>query len=154
MEDVFYFTRELVILADIASLAEEAGFTPRFYWTGTPQETLKVGYGPLKPPEVSEIADDGTRHDSVKMMQDRLVWREWGDEGWGSLEPEDLARLEAYTPRSSFSISLWSTGVPELRFFMKKVLDRYGGWVGADEVWHRTYHAETIHTLVLAGYDE
>lgn len=149
LEDVFYFTRDPVTLAEIARIAVSLGFTPWHAPPEAPSAVLRLGYGSERNREV--LSRDGSSRVCTVEKQDYVEWSEWHD--WDSLEPADRRRIEEYQPESSFCVSLHADALPQVRELLKAVLQRFGGWEGADEEWDRTYEADTVAHLVLAGIE-
>ena len=137
MEDVFYFTKSKIGVLDIMRVAIEAGYeVPRGL---TPlsedpcEQARNINY-------MNPITGD-ERFWPVESMSAECGYYE----GW---DEESMQKVSDYEPASAFSISYNPGSVHMLAAFLKVVLERYGGWVGCDDVgFRRSYTAENIEEM-------
>jgi len=131
MEDLIYFTRASVSLADIAHLAAEAGYRPETTEVSPEARELRIYNGGKvdswrrphagAPLEVTWRDDSWIWHD----------WRNWRDEIVE--EPADEWKLADYDPVTVFLIHYRPGSLPYLKKLLKSLLQLYGGWVDADD---------------------
>jgi hypothetical protein len=143
MEDVFYFTREWITLADIERLAREAGYRTETAADPVGNQYVRIyngghftrQYRSRSDPSIIEttLADD---------FWDVTEWRDFD-----SFEDADLEKLTAYQPAAAFGIAHHISSLPLLTTFLEQVLQAFGGWVGRDDDWEVTYDARSIATL-------
>lgn len=126
MEDLSYYTKAVLGLADVAAVAAASGYRCRFHTHVYP--LLNIHYTPEDFWQWSEMrAEDGD---------------------FDSLEAPQQEKVRVYQPASAFLISYHVNSLPQLVAFLEQVLRRWGGWVGCDDgTFETTYDAANIKTL-------
>ncbi|MEP7284583.1 MAG: hypothetical protein ABI947_02290 [Chloroflexota bacterium] len=130
MRDVFYFARDEIKLEDIKQLAEDLGY--KAYLAPNAQanpniRSLVVHYSEADYWRCLEITEDDF------------------------LEEAEKAKLRSMGPHTGFQIKYMGISMPDLRTFLKFVLERHGGWVGCNDEWERVYLLENIELLQCFG---
>jgi len=146
MEDIFYFSKETVSLADINALAVEIGYRCQHVSdvTGTHLKILIDDFFT----RLSQQKQQDTSQPSISLQQDFWLWSDWGaDYDLSSIEPANLRRILDYQPKSSFVVSYHPLALSNLRVFLKRVLSSYGGWAGCDDNWEVVYDRNSVDLL-------
>lgn len=130
MNDLFYFTKAQVQLDDIASSAIS--------------EKYKVKTRTLGATRFLYI---------VLNDQEEKNWEVFDIEtDFNSFDIEPRKKIDSYQPLSSFVFTFPSTTLPELTSFLKKIIDKYGGWIGMDDDMLIVYNADNIATITKHIY--
>ncbi len=136
MNDFFYFTRAAITLRDVMTIAGEAGYRAFCFSSDTSgDDRLNIYY-------VGE-----------QFWQWIPLHEREGD--FDSFAPPNREIVAAYQPVSAFIIAHDVLSWPQLRSFLKRVLERHGGWIGNDtDGWEPVYTADTIGHLPYPHYRE
>ncbi len=128
MDDVFYFSHAVVTFEDLMDIAEEFGYQSRVRTHADGEEWLHIYY----------------QADEADWMW-IPVSEAQGD--FQSFEPVSLKIVTRYNPASAYIVHYRVLSWVKLRVFLRRVMERYGGWVGSDtDGWKPIYTAENIQT--------
>ena len=144
IEDIFYFTRQLVQLDELKAIIAGLGYeTARF--------TAADAAIPIPP-----SGQDALRSFNVYWPPDPRVFWSWAPTDTLTVHVEAaLPILKQYGYATEYTISLhnepWS--IDPLRDLLRQLLRDYGGWIGLDtETLEPTYHLETLDQLAFPLY--
>ncbi|MDQ2730947.1 MAG: hypothetical protein M3Y56_04755 [Armatimonadota bacterium] len=148
MEDVFYFTKSIVHVEDIAQLAKKQGWPcilmpfPRMVDNNIMVNQLDV--------EVDVPIKRGSAA-TPYFGNEHWFINEDIEEEYSFWEPDDIKKIRVYQPVSSLLFTYHVASLPVLGRFLKLVLERYGGWVWGSD--NRIYDASNVENIKFEMID-
>lgn len=128
LRDVFYFTKSSVKMSDIASIAQEIG-------RGT--EIIQTCDG-------QNLNVCGPSNELLHCIPIEPLGRDFS-----TFEIPQQDRISDLQPQAGFIISYHLASSDTLLALLKRILERFGGWVGSDDNTFETiYDAESVDCLV------
>jgi hypothetical protein len=129
LEDLFYFSKQIVGLAEVKELAQSYHYEceERPNHMGVYVDGIYVSREHL--PYATE--DVCTPH------QEFWTWQvtDWTNGIDIGLDPTNRSFLQEYAPRSGLTVSFHYATLPQLCKFLRDLLLKYGGIVGLDAEW-------------------
>jgi len=135
MEDFFYFTRSTVTFVEITEVADEFQYEHEFFQSSNDFLNIYIT--------------------NSTFWQLTKITEEEGD--FESFEPSDRTKVEEFNPSSSFMISCHLNSLEKLALFLKRLLEKYGGWIGTDlpdfEPIYELSNIDKLPALTRASYE-